>query len=136
MLRLRPPDDSAKKILVITAVLLAVAAIVYFVVPPVLFGFFIAQSARYQMAKIERARPRFNSLVAQKLHVGDSLVHIEKVLTDAGVWKIDIDREASPPEVRSVYLADGPGPGFLIELQLDSRDRVSKINIQEDIAEP
>jgi hypothetical protein len=121
-----------KKLLTIAAVLLAIVAFTYFVGPRILFGLAIGEAIRHNTAKLDRARPRFDALVRNKLEVGGSLEHAKEVLTDAGL-DFTIDNEKSPPVLTSVYLADGPGPGWLIELQL-KHDRVSEIDILENNA--
>jgi hypothetical protein len=97
-----------KKLLIIAAVLLAIVAFAYFVGPRILFGLAIGEAIRHNTAKLDRARPRFDALVRNKLKVRDSLEHAKEVLTDAGL-DFTIDNEESPPVLRSVYLADGPG---------------------------
>jgi hypothetical protein len=69
------------------------------------------------------------------LKIGDTIDGAKRVLSEAGV-EFTIDNTASPPPLRSVYYADGPGPGFIIELELDKSDRISKIDIQDFIDVP
>jgi hypothetical protein len=120
-----------QKILIVAAVVLAIAAFGYLAAPRILFGLAIGEAIRHNTTKLDRARPRFDALIRNKLKVGDSLEHGKKILTDAGL-EVMIDREESPPILRSVYLADGPGPGWVIELELDKQDRISKIDILEN----
>jgi len=113
-----------------------IGVLAYFDFPDVFLGFAIGRSVKQQTAQIERARPKFNSAIVQNLNVGDSLEHARKVLSDAGL-EFTIDKEASPPILRSVYPAgDHPGPGFLIQLELDTRDRIAKIDIQDYVDVP
>jgi hypothetical protein len=122
-----------KKILIIAAIVLGIAAFGYLAGPRILFGLAIGEAIRHNTAKLDRARPRFDALIRNKLKVGDSFDHAKKVLTDAGL-QFTVERDESPPILRSVYLADGPGPGWVIELEIDKQDRISKVDILENNA--
>ena len=123
------------KILIATVVVVALAMVFLLVGPRVFLGLAIARSAKLQSAQLERARPRFDALVRNKLKIGDTVDDAKKVLSEAGLEFTSENRQ-SPRLLRSAYPAAGPGGAFLIEVTLDEQDRISKIDIQDFIDVP
>jgi hypothetical protein len=125
-----------KKILITATVALLVIAVVYFL-PRIGFAISLSRSMQHQQAEIERMRPGFNAAILQRLSVGQSVEDAEKVLNDAGL-NFQINREVSPPKLTSMYPPGHSevGPGFLIELELGSGNRISKIDMKEIIDAP
>jgi len=126
--------DSAEKILITAALAVIIGVLAYFLLPGALLGFAIARSAQEQTLQIEGARPLFDAVVRKKLTIGDSLEHAKKVLKDAGL-EFTIDRDLAHPKLYSMCHA-GRGPGFSIELELDSDDRIARIDIQDYVDVP
>src|SRR5437868_2951509 len=62
----------------------AIGIAAYLFLPGVLFERAVWRSIQEQQLLLEGATPLFDTVIAQKLKVGDSLEHAEKVLTDAG----------------------------------------------------
>jgi hypothetical protein len=124
-----------KTILIVTTAVAAVALIFLLLAPRIFLGLAITHSISHQSAQLESARPRFDTLVRNKLKVGDTVDDAKKVLSEAGL-EFTIDDERSQRLLRSVYHAGEAGAAFRIEVTLDGRDRISKIDIQDFIDVP
>ena len=81
------------------------------------------------------AKPLFEAAVTRQLKVGDSLAHVQDVLTYAGLGYEVVRGPFPRPVVQSIYRA-GRLSGFQIQLELDNDDRVSKIDIHEYFTGP
>ncbi len=123
-----------KKIIILGSVaVLGIAA--YFVGPDLYFSFVVGRSLREQGLQNEGAKPLFDAVVTKKLRVGDSLEHAKEVLSSAGLG-FDVVRAPFPrPMIQSIYRA-GRWSGFTIQLELDSQDSISKIDIHEYFTGP
>ncbi|HVU47668.1 MAG TPA: hypothetical protein VHD85_16175 [Terracidiphilus sp.] len=123
-----------KKIILLGSV--AVLGIAAFLVGPSLFfSFAVGRSLREQRLQNEGAKPLFDAVVTKKLKAGDSLEHAKEVLSNAGLG-CDVVRAPFPrPMIQSIYHA-GPWSGFTIQLELDTQDRISKVDIHEYFTGP
>lgn len=123
-----------KKIIIFCSVAaLGIAA--YFVVPELYFSFVVGRSLREQGLQNQGAKPLLDAVVTKRLKVGDSLEHVKEVLSNAGLG-FEVVREPFPrPAVHSIYRT-GRWSGFTIKLELDSQDRISKIDIREYFTGP
>jgi hypothetical protein len=122
------------KIIILSSVtVLGIAG--YFVVPDLYLSTAFAWSFREQGLQNQAVKPLFDAVVTKKLKVGDSLEHAKEVLSSAGLG-FDVVRAPFPrPMVQSIYRA-GRWSGFTIQLELDSQDRISKIDIREYFTGP
>jgi len=125
-----------KKWLLASGALVVVIAIIgYLVLPGILFDRAVWHSLHEQELLLEGATPLFDTVIAQKLKVGDSLEHAKKVLTDAGQeFNVDSDYPAGR-KLESICRV-GRGAAFVIELHLDSSDRIAKIDIRKALTGP
>jgi hypothetical protein len=120
---------TSRKTLVIVgsagAVILAVVACVF--QPRDSLTRAVERSFAEQRLLFERATPRFDSLIAKKLAVGDTLEHAKKVLSDAG-QKFTMDERLSHRRLTSIFPV-GQGAGFLVELDIDNHNKISNVDI-------
>ncbi len=112
-----------------------VAVIAYFVLPGVLFERAVWSSIREQQLLLEGATPLFDTVIAQKLKVGDSLEHAKKVLSDAG-QEFTVDSDYPSGRKLQSICRIGRGAAFVIELHLDSEERIAKIDITKAYSGP
>src|SRR2546430_14047590 len=120
-----------KKLLLIGAVAAAVIGIAaYFILPGVLFERAVWRSIREQELLLEGATPLFDTVIAQRLKVGDSLEHAKKVFADAG-QEFDVDSDYPTGRKLQSRCIVGRGAAFVVELHLDSTDRIAKIDIHK-----
>jgi hypothetical protein len=106
----------------------AIAAIAYFLLPSYLFSRAVEHSMQQQALLLEGATPLFDTVIAKRLVVGDSLEHAKKVLTDAG-QEFTVETDPTLPRRLQSNIPVGRGAGFLVQLDLDSKDRISKVDI-------
>jgi hypothetical protein len=88
----------------------------------------VAESLREQAARNEAAKPLLDAVVAKKLKIGDSIERAKEVLSDAGLT-FEVDKIGALV-LRSIYRT-GDGCGITIALEIDSEQRISKIDIRE-----
>jgi hypothetical protein len=88
----------------------------------------VERSIAEQELLLEGATPLFDTVIAKKLVVGDTLEHVKKILADAGQ---EFTVETSPflPHRLQSICRVGRGAGFSIEVGLDNDDRVTKVEI-------
>ena len=88
----------------------------------------VAESLREQRACNDAAKPLFDAVVTKKLKVGDPIERAKEVLAGAGLG-FEIDK-IHPPVLRSFY-STGVGCGIAITMEIDSAQRISKIDIHD-----
>src|SRR5579864_4800788 len=105
-----------KKLLIsgVVAVIVLVVAALFFL-PGFLFDRGVWHSIHEQQLLLEGATPLFDTVIAQRLKVGDSLDHAEKVLTDAG-QQFNVDSDYPSGRKLQSICRVGRGAAFVIEL--------------------
>jgi len=117
------------------AAAVVVAITSYFVLPGILFDRAVWHSLHEQELLLEGATPLFDTVIAQKLKVGDNLEHAKKVLTDAG-QEFNVDSDYPTGRKLQSICRFGRGAAFVIELHLDSNECISKIDIRKALSGP
>jgi hypothetical protein len=103
--------------------------------PYVSLSYSVRRALHEQDVQNGAAKPLFDAVVTKKLKVGDSLERAKEVLNYAGL-SFDVVCAPFPhPMVQSIYRA-GRWSGFTIQLELDSSDSISKIDIHEYFTGP
>ncbi len=117
-------------------VAVVVAAVVaYFFLPGFLFDRAVWHSLHEQELLLEGATPLFDTVIAQKLKVGDSLEHAKKVLSDAG-QEFNVDSDYPSGRKLQSICRVGRGAAFVIELHLDKDEHIAKIDIRKALSGP
>jgi hypothetical protein len=112
-----------------------VAVVAYFFLPGFLFERAVWHSLHEQELLLEGATPLFDSMIAQKLKVGDSLERAKKVLADAG-QEFNVDSDYPSGRKLQSICRVGRGAAFVIELHLDKDERIAKIDIRKALSGP
>ena len=107
---------------------IAIAVIAYFALPSYFLSRAVESSLREQQLLLEGATPLFDTVIVKKLVVGDSLEHAEKVLSDAG-QEFTLEKKSPSGQKLQSICHVGRGAGFLVQLDVDTEDRISKVDI-------